>query len=335
MTAFAAVLAFGLVATSVFGHAWIGGILAACLLLYGAGLHLFVYALRRRRARRAHREVNDRRVVAQWSLAAIAGISAALVCSRVGDIDWHQTEAGGIALGAAIGALGVFASAVFDWYYTHPRVSGLIGPAPCETAGNGSWVGLTNIWYFHRLLATVVVSGALVGVPSTLGALSDSNAARNVWFFATLSMTAVVLFTNKDYASVVRFLKNPRLSVGDIVLLNREEWGAQPQRVYILDVAVEGAKVKLLDADDWPVHVLAVDEETPNLDDAKGVDPGPLRFLQKEDTTMLNDEIARCVHVPKNAPICRNGHCSGVNWYCRANPRNAARAEQYVEHPRG
>lgn len=296
-------------------------------------MHVFVYALKRRRARRAHRRVDDRRVVAQWALSGIAGIAAALVCSQIGDVDWHQTETGGIAVGVAVGALGVFASAVFDWYYTHPRVSGLIGPAPCETAGNGSWVGLTNIWYFHRLLATVVVSGALVGVPSTLGALSDSDAARNVWFFATLSMTAVVLFTNKDYASVVRFLKNPRLSVGDIVLLNREEWGGAPQRVYVLDVAVEGAKVKLLDGDDRPVHVLAV-EERPNLDDANGVDPGPLRFLQKEDTTMLNDEIARCVHVPKNGPICRNRHCSGVNWYCRANPRNAARAEQFLEHAR-
>jgi transposase len=41
----------------------------------------------------------------------------------------------------------------------------------------------------------------------------------------------------------------------------------------------------------------------------------------------INDEIARCVHVPKEAAICRGGHCSGINWYCRANKQSAARRQ--------
>jgi hypothetical protein len=231
MTAFAAVLAAGLVGASVFGHIVVGAVLAAGLLLYGAGMHYLAYKGRRRCAPRQHRLVDDRRVVRQWLLTAAAGLFAALVCGLVGTVSWHHTEAGAIAIGLAAGASGVFFSAVFDWYYTHPRLAGLIGPAPCETSGNGRWVGLTNIWYFHRLLATVIVSAALIGVPSTLGTIARTDVASKVWFFVTLSMTAIVFYTNRDYASVVRFLKNPRLSVGDTLLLNREQWGAEPQRV--------------------------------------------------------------------------------------------------------
>jgi hypothetical protein len=332
MTAFAGVLSAGLIGSSVFGHTLVVAVLSGSLLLYGIGMHYFAYARPRRRAPRPHRLVDDRRVVLQWLLTGVAGLVAALLCHLIGTVGWHHTEAGAIAIGLAAAASGVFLSAVFDWYYTHPRLAGLIGPAPCETTGNGRWVGLTNIWYFHRLLATVVVSAALVGVPSTLGAIAKTDVASKVWFFVTLSMTVIVLYTNRDYSSVVRFLKNPRLSVGDVLLLNREQWGGEPQRIYVLDVAVEGAKVKLLKADD-PVHVRRLDLDLKNLDDVTGRDPGPLGFLQKEETTLLNDEIARCVHVPKESAICRGGHCSGVNWYCRANPRGAARADRYPDAP--
>jgi hypothetical protein len=334
MTAFAAVLAAGLVGACLFGHVVVTVVLAASVLLYGAGMHYFAYARRRRRAPRSHRLADDRRVVRQWLLTGVVGLVAAGVCHFVGTVSWHHTEAGAIAIGLAAGASGVFVSAVFDWYYTHPRLAGLIGPAPCETSGNGRWVGLTNIWYFHRLLATVVVSAALIGVPSTLGSIAKTDVASKIWFFITLSMTAIVFYTNRDYSSVVRFLKNPRLSVGDTLLLNREQWGSEPQRVYVLDVAVEGAKVKLLKGYD-PVHVRPTDPLIKNLDDETGRDPGPLGFLQKVDTTMLNDEIARCVHVPKEQAICRDGHCSGVNWYCRANKQSAARAERYPDAPNG
>jgi hypothetical protein len=334
MTAFAAVLSVGLIGSSIFGHLVVVVVLSGGLLLYGSGMHYFVYARRRVRATREHRRVDDRRVALQWLLTAVAGLAAALVCHLAGTVAWHRTEAGAIAIGLAAGATGVFVSAVFDWYYTHPRLAGLIGPAPCETSGNGRWVGLTNIWYFHRLLATVVVSAVLIGVPSTLGTLAKSDGASKIWFFVTLSMTAVVFYTNRDYSSIVRFRKNPRLSVGDTLLLSREQWGSEPQRVYVLDVAVEGAKVKRLDGYN-PVHCNPTDPTGQNIDDRTGVDPGPLGFLQKQDTTMLNEEIARCVHVPKEMAICRGGRCTGVNWYCRANRQSASRAERYPDAPPG
>ena len=102
---------------------------------------------------------------------------------------------------------------------------------------------------------------------------------------------------------MVTFLKNPRVSVGDVILLIREVWGGAPQRVYVTDVAVECAKVTRLHGDDY----------------------AGAPFVHKEDTTMLNEEIARCVHDAKDRPICRDGNCSGVNWYCRNNPRSATR----------
>ncbi|HEX6702419.1 MAG TPA: hypothetical protein VF101_16950 [Gaiellaceae bacterium] len=331
LTSYAAILAGGLVMTSIFGHAVIATIFSAALLLYGAAMHIFVYAVRRRRARRRHRATDDRRVATQWAVASVIGLaSAAIVQWLTGAVDWQRVVFGTIAIGIVVFALGLFVSALIDWYYVHPRLAGLTGPAPCETVGNGQRVGLTKIWYFHRLAATVIVSGAILGVPSTIGTLVNSDAAKTACFFATLALTAVVLVTNKDYASGVRFFKNPRVSVGDVVLLIREGWGGDPQRVYVLDVAVEGAKVKLLNGDD-PVHVRPVDAPTPNIDDETGVDPGPLRFLQKADATMENAEIARCVHDAKDRPICRDGHCSGVNWYCRANPLSAAREEGYPD----
>jgi hypothetical protein len=176
MTAFAAVLAVGLVGSSIFGHAIVAVVLSGSLLLYGFGMHYLAYSRRRRRAPRPHRRAGDLWVVLQWFLSSFTGLVAVLVCHRTGSVSWHHVEAGAIAIGLAAGASGVFFSAVFDWYYTHPRLAGLIGPAPCETSGNGRWVGLTNIWYFHRLLATLVVSAALIGVPSTLGAIAKTDA---------------------------------------------------------------------------------------------------------------------------------------------------------------
>lgn len=332
MSTYAVILAAGLVMTSVFGHTLVATIFSASLLLYGATLYVLVYALRRTRIRRPHRVREDRLVVAQWLGASGAGLAGGAVVQWLsGAVSWQATIFGAVGIGLAVFGLGLFVSALLDWYYILPRLAGLIGPATCETAGNGQRIGLTKVWYFHRLAATVVVSGAILGVPSTLGALADSDTEKTIYFFVTFALLGIVLVTNKDYTSGVRFFKNPKLGVGDVVLLIREGWGGEPQRVYALDVAVEGAKVKLLDGHD-PVHVRPVATQTVNIDDETGIDPGPLRFLQKADATMENHEIARCVYAPKEHPICRDGHCSGVNWYCRANPRSAKREEGYGDN---
>src|SRR3954453_17764936 len=130
MTAFAAVLAVGLVGASVFGHTLVALVVAGSLLIYGGGMHYFGYTRLRRRARRRHRRLDDRRVALQWSLTGLAGVATALLCRKFGTVSWHDTEAGAIAIGLTAGASGVFVSAVFDWYHTHSRLAGLLGPAP-------------------------------------------------------------------------------------------------------------------------------------------------------------------------------------------------------------
>ena len=125
MTAFAAILTVGLIGSSLFGHVVVGVVLAASLLVYGVGMHYFAYRGRRRRKPRRHRVVDDHRAVWQWLVAGMAGLLAALVCHLIGTVRWHDTEAGAIAIGLAAGASGVFFSALFDWYYTTPRLAGL------------------------------------------------------------------------------------------------------------------------------------------------------------------------------------------------------------------
>jgi hypothetical protein len=86
MTAFAAVLAAGLVGASVFGHTVVVLVVAGGLLIYGTGMHYFAYARLRRRARRQHRRVDDRRVALQWFLTGLTGLAAALLCRKFGTV---------------------------------------------------------------------------------------------------------------------------------------------------------------------------------------------------------------------------------------------------------
>ncbi|HEU6443723.1 MAG TPA: hypothetical protein VFL61_01560 [Gaiellaceae bacterium] len=304
LSAYATVLGLGLALTSLVGHPMLAALVSIGLLVSGAVLHVFVYARRRQRDPLAHRVRDDRRVVAQWTAAALVGLASAVATWFAPALTFTQREVVFFAVGAVIFFSAVYGSALIDWYYITPSLAGLVGSAPCETARNGRWVGLTNIWYFHRLVATVLASGTLIAVPGMLASTADSDTAQGAWTLLSIGVATIVLATNRDYASVVTFLKNPRLSVGDVVLLIREAWGGDPQRVYVADVAVEGAKVKRLDGDDF----------------------AGAPFAHKEDTTMLNDEVARCVKDPKERPICRDGNCSGVNWYCRNNPLSAARA---------
>ena len=308
MTAYAALLAASLVATSVFDHPLFAVIASFVLLIYGAVMHLFVYAQRRTRVPGSHRVSDDRRVVGQWALTAGLGLAAATLVLFLPALVIERSEPAIVALGLTLIWGAIYSSALVDWYYIHPRLAGLCGPAPCETTGNRRFVGLTNIWYGHRLAATVVASATLVGIPAVISVTTERDAVQNACSLAAVALTAVVLATQADYKAVITFLKNPRLAVGDIVLLIREQWGGVPQRVYVVDVAVEGAKVVRLADDGRPLS---------NATD----DP----VFEKADTTMLNEEIARCVHEDKGRAICRDGACTGVNWYCRNNALSSSR----------
>ena len=145
MSAYAAALVSALIVTSVLGHPCLAATVSLGGLLYATTFHVFVYARRRQRKPLKHRLREDRRVAVQWVSVAVIGSAAAAACLLVPELTVTQREVMFFGIGATIFFGAVYGSALVDWYYIHPRLAGLIGPAPCETACNGGWVGLTNI----------------------------------------------------------------------------------------------------------------------------------------------------------------------------------------------
>lgn len=301
--AVAIVAGFALCVLSGFARAtaWTGvGLLAIGLFLQT------MYLVERRNGRRvpSHRRALDRMVRAQWASAGALGVAIGVLGRRYG-IE-PLTDVGvlfdALVVGFLVIWLGIFISSMVDWYLILPKVSGIACPAPCEANDGERWTAVTNLWYFHRGVAPLLVIGVMVGVPAYVGAVSDDPKAQQLCAVIAGVLAGLIVNHQSDAIDLLRYAFNARRLVGDVVwVIDHDNGGAWvPRRAaYVVDVAREGSKYKWLDG-----------ERFAGAPFEKKADGDPIS----------NHELRRARDVPNVEPPCARA-CTGVNWYCRNNPR--------------
>jgi len=310
MSAFAAVVAVALALLSLAGFAeaaaWTAvGVFAVSAALFAESLRLLANGRRVGRESPPHRQRLDRIVVIQWVGSSFTGLLVALACAHWGVEPLTTTHqlVDALLIGLCAGSVGVFLSSLVDWYVILPKVSGLSGPAPCELAESGAWKYTTCIWYFHRALATALVYLVVIGIPSYM---SNVTSGQEIYAWAALATILAVLggyILRGMFVAVWFFLKPPVL-VGDQIFVQVPQEGdgdveMRRQRAYVLDVSIQGAGYKILDAGRY----------------VRG------KFTDKSDGNVPNHKLAAAKAVRNSdPPICAQG-CTGVNWYCRCNPK--------------
>lgn len=220
---------------------------------------------------------------------------AAVVISRSGaNIDVRSLFAA-VIFGATAIAVTIFASSLVDWYRVLPRMSGVVCPGPCESPGDPRWVKVTNLWLFHRGLATLIVAGIVPVIPGYMLDRSLTGGTQAFW----LAVTSIVLIPSGSFATRALtagyWALNPPLHVGDGIR-RHDEYGTRT--VWVADVSLQGAKYIELDQDR---------------------DYTRKPFAQKSEGLIGLFELGR-VRKQAIAPPCRAGRCSGINWYCRNHP---------------
>jgi hypothetical protein len=161
-----------------------------------------------------------------------------------------------------------------------------------------SYAGVTKIWFFHRAAATAVITALLAGTPAYIaGTVAESASLRAL--LTLLGAAAAIGFNAATAGTVWAFTQflSPRLEVGSYVRKRKGVDEPEPQDGYVLDVSVQGVKVKL-------------------ESDVNG------EFVS--DGELLPYHEAQSVAKSKRTqPMCPSLHeCRAVNWYCLRN-RNA------------
>lgn len=250
------------------------------------------------------------RLVDRSAIAATASGIAALVAGFVIGVDPPGKLAGhaaGVAL--LVGAGGVFWSSLVDWYWTLPRISGLVGHRACRRvpepgASTESWEEVTRWWIIHRIAAAVAVAvagGGIVGTFAGLGA-HGLDATPTIQGMVGILSGIVVTFAEvyrKKAADGLPLLLHPEIVVGE----SYTDATAGP--CLAVDVAMEGFKVVRRDAQ----HERYLAFRT----------QGATRFLRSkgDETVPLADAQARR---KGTADVYCDG-CLGLNWYCVENSR--------------
>ncbi len=298
MTGYTLLLAAALLALAARGFALTAGIVALSIFAIGAGLDL-VYVRRRVPGRLAPWRTSLDRVVRRQLLSiGVVGVAIIVVGETTG---YHPlgdvaASAKAIVVGAVIGLSTVYVSSLIDWYWIVPRISGTTGPAPCERSGSERWAGLTNVWFFHRAVATSVMIGILAGVPAYIAGHSGSDGTA--WALLGAALAVGYSSVNTGVRTALEFAFNAPIHVGDIIRVRANPEDGFLSGAYVVDVSIQGLKYKLLDAP-----------------------AGPPRFLNKgEQLTM--DELKK-THRSKapRSPCPGAADCQAINWYCHRNPR--------------
>lgn len=312
MSAYAVVGSIALILLSLAGFTTAATWTSVGLLLVSFALHIEFLRLRRNGAHEGRpalppRNKLDRLVRVQWLGASISGLAAATILSATATTPLssadHLVKALIVAL--LVGSLAVFVSSLIDWYVILPKVSGISGAAPCESTGGERWKYTTAIWYLHRAVATALVSGAVTAIPLYMATVSPSE--RPGWSVVAGLFAAITLRFNSEVLRVFWFFLGPPVYVGDQIYVDVADDGEGDVRVwrrraYVVDVALQGAKYKV-------------------LRDARYIAVG---FLGKHEKRIPNADLPDRKAPDSELPVCRDGRsvdgCSRVNWYCRHNP---------------
>ena len=252
----------------------------------------------------------------QWIGAGAVGLFVTLGLDLAGAAPLTDTGrlVRTLIVGATIAALATFASSLVDWYWILPRVSGVVCFAPCEQPGREQWSAVTSIWYFHRAASTAFVSLAVAGVP--LYMLDNAQAGHGVafWLLVSGGVGALAAGYDRQVPRALWYAFNPPVHVGDRVR-TRVQDDDDPdsddeimRNVYIVDVSLQGAKYKLLD-------------EAKRYESPYAGRPVAERFASKYDGSFRPLRLPRLRRLEVAEPFCAKRECTGLNWYCRNNPR--------------
>lgn len=165
----------------------------------------------------------------------------------------------GIAITVTAAAAVTHLSAMIDWAFINLRLKGVLGDwtMPCQRSSK--WKLYTRMWLAHRVAANLVGRLAIATVIGFAAALiihipsvgtKSANGTTTIdgktlaAIVVPLGATLLVFFLNR-FLPVWSLVLNPRLSVGDHIVL-AEEYGTGVERrphYYVVDVANEGAKL--------------------------------------------------------------------------------------------
>jgi hypothetical protein len=203
-----------------------------------------------------------------------------------------------LIIGVTAGIAVIYSSALVDWYWILPKVSGVLGPAPCEAPGQERWAGVTNIWLFHRAVATFTVMGVLAGVPAYMAGTSHGSQTV-IWAFVSLTLTIAYSKLYEGVLTSFSHALNVAIEVGDTIRVREEFEDPELVDAYVVDTSVQGVKYVPL-----PTSC-----------------PSEPRFTQKGQLLRWS-EISKVRRVPPAYSPCHDpDHCQAVNWYCHRNPR--------------
>jgi hypothetical protein len=298
MSGYTVLLAAALLALAARGFPLTAGIVALSIFAIGAGLDV-VYFRRRIADRLAPwRTSLDTIVCRQLLVIGTLGVAIIVVGETTGYHPFDDAAASvkAIIVGAVIGVGTVYVSSLIDWYWIVPRISGTTGPAPCEHSGSERWAGLTNVWFFHRAVATSVVIGILAGVPAYIAGHSGSDGTA--WALLGAALAVGYSSVNTGVRTALEFAFNAPIHVGDIIRVRADPEDPALSDAYVVDVSIQGLKYKLLDGLDRPA-----------------------RFLNKGDQLSMDElKKTRRSRSPRS-PCPGAAECQAVNWYCHRNPR--------------
>lgn len=280
------------------------GLFAIAALLFGEFLRLRRHGRADGRPSVPHRLTLDRLVLIQWLGSSV---TAFVLSSVLSSLDVAPIESAGrlvhaLIVGVVIGSLGVFISSLVDWYVILPKVSGFAGPAPCECAGGTRWKYTTCDWYFHRAAATAIVYVVVTGIPAYMAGTSTGSASLT-WTLIAAGIAAVGGYFFRGMFLAGWYAFRPPILVGDQIYVEVAGEGEgdvtmHRHRAYVVDVSLQGVGYKILDNGQY----------------VRG------RFVDKHDGNVPNHKLPGLKAPTSTKPLCPQGHCSGVNWYCRHNP---------------
>lgn len=224
----------------------------------------------------------------------------------------------GLAISAAALAVIVHVSALIDWAHVRLRLLGVVGNTslPCQYGRDDStadWRVLTRIWLGHRVMAYAlgrVALAAIIGFGVALLVTEPIHLTRPaagtqqvssqpiLAAIATVAAAILVFFINR-FLPVWALVANPRLSVGEQIVLAEEYGTGVTSRpvYYVVDVAIEGVKLLQLDKAGLPK-------------DAAGKDP-----KREHDRSLALVDVPRLIRFRGRFSGCDHV-CSMVNHNC-------------------